>query len=113
MSTDYTVTNVTNVPSGSSISKKPTYLITLKDPQEKKGSVQYFITTDKPDSQNNFLLAKGIFSEHTEEYILKNYSDILTNAVRDRIVEMWFPVHRIICIKSLVFNANKFVTLSK
>ena len=75
MSTDYTVTNVTNVPSGSAISKKPTYLITLKDPQEKKGSVQYFIATDKPDSQNNFLLAKCIFSEHTEEYILKNYCE--------------------------------------
>ena len=113
MSIDYTVTNVTNVPSGSVISKKPIYLITLKDIQEKKGSFQYFITTDKPDAQNNFLLSKGFFCDSSEEDISKNYAYILTSVPKERIMEMWFPVHRILCIKSLIFNANKFTTLSK
>ena len=113
MTKDFAINNVINVPTGPQVSKKPIYLITLSNPNGTKSGFQKFITLDKPDSQGNFIVTKGIYSDESEENISKNYNEILTSASKDTILEMWFPNHRIISIKSLVFNANKISTLSK
>lgn len=110
---DFTIGAVVGIPTAGSLNKKPSYLLTLEDSSGKKGACQRFITIDKPDSQNGFLMAKGIFSEMSEEEIMKKFSDALTNAPKEVIVDVWFPWHRVISVKSLVFNANKLTTINK
>lgn len=111
---DFTVGTVSNFPTVASASKKPIYLVILEDTtSSKKTSFQKFIAIDKPDSQNGFIMTKGIFSDLPEEEIIKTFSDILTSSPKDLILDMWFPWHRIISIRSLVFNANKLSTLVK
>ena len=48
-----------------------------------------------------------------EEEILKKFSEILDNTPKENIVDIMFPSHRIVSIRSLVFNANKPSTLVK
>lgn len=110
---DFTIGAVMSVPTISAVNKKPIYLITLEDSSGKKNSFQKFISLDKPDSQNGFLLVKGIYSELSEEEIIKNFSDVLTAAPKELIIDIWLPWHRILSVRSLIFNANKHSTISK
>ena len=110
---DFTVRAIVSVPTIGALNKKPIYLITLEDSSGKKNSFQRFIALDKPDSQTGFLMVKGIFSELAEEEITKNFSDILTAAPKELILDVWFPWHRVVSVRSLVFNANKPATINK
>lgn len=111
---DFTVSTVSGFPAVASVNKKPIYLVTLDDPSSsKKASFQKFISIDKPDSQNGFIMAKGLFCDLPDEEIIKTFSDILTSSPKELILDMWFPWHRIISVRSLVFNANKLATLIK
>jgi hypothetical protein len=110
---DFSVGAIVGVPTVGALNKKPIYLLTLEDASGKKNSFQRFIALDKPDSQNGFLMTKGIFSELSEEEITKNFSEILTATPKELILDVWFPWHRIISVRSLVFNANKVATLNK
>ena len=74
---------------------------------------QKFITIDKPDSQNGFITAKGFFTECTEDEIIKTFLELLTSTPKELILDMWFPWHRVVSIRSLIFNANKAATLIK
>ena len=94
------------VPTGGSISKKPSYLITLEGIDGKAKSIKKFITLDKPELLNGFLQAKGFYSELPEDEIIKNYSSILTSTERDLILEMMMPWHKICSVRSLVFKAK-------
>lgn len=90
--------------------KKPPFLITLDDGMNGKiRNFQRFISLDKPESINGFIQVKGIFTDSTEEEIIKGFSDILTTAPKESILEMMFPLHRIYSIRSLIFNAVKTV----
>lgn len=109
---DFTV-NVTNVHNIGHISKKPRYLITLDDFKGKKLTVRYFISIDKPDLLDNFVLVKGVYSELDEDEISKKFGEILDNTPKESIIDIMFPSHRIYSIRSLVFNANKPSTLVK
>lgn len=92
-------------------SKKPSYLITLEDTSSKKADrFQRFISLDKPELLNGFIQVKGIFSDKSEDEIIKTFVDILTNSSKELILEMMFPMHRICSIRNLVFNAVKTVT---
>lgn len=113
MDKDYSVGAVSNLPTFGTISKKPSYLITLEDSSGKKNSFQRFISIDKPDSQSGFILVKGIFTDSSEEDIVKKFSDLLTSTPKESILEIWFPWHRVISVRSLVFNANKIQNLLK
>ncbi len=108
---DFSVGAIASIPTFGALNKKPIYLISLEDTSSKKGAsnCQRFISLDKPDSQNGFILAKGIFSDCSEEEISKTFSDILTSAPKEAILDMWFPWHRVLSIRSLVFNANKTI----
>jgi hypothetical protein len=91
--------------------KKPPFLITLDDGSTgKTRNFQRFISLDKPQSENGFVQVKGIFTESTEEEIIKTFSDILTTTPKELTLEMMFPLHRIYSIRSLVFNAVKTAT---
>jgi hypothetical protein len=109
---DFSV-GITGMPAVGQISKKPSYLIELEPTDKKSVASKHFITLDKPDFQNNFVQAKGIFSDSTADDIIKNYNDILTAAGREAIIDIMFPTHRIRSVRSLVFNANKQSTLVK
>ena len=111
---DFTVGTVSNFPAVASTSKKPIYLIILEDSSSsKKVSFQKFIAIDKPDSQNGFIMAKGVFTELSDDEIIKTFSEVLTSSPKELILDMWFPWHRVVSIRSLVFNANKTATLVK
>jgi hypothetical protein len=104
---------VTGIPSVGHISKKPCYLIVLEDNKGKLKTNRYFITIDKPDLQINFVQAKGIYCDLEEDEIIKRFSDVLTGASKESIIDVMFPSHRIYSIRSLVFNANKPSSLLK
>ena len=91
--------------------KKPPFLVVLDDGMNgKTRNFQRFISLDKPESINGFVQVKGIFTDLSEEEIIKGFSDILTSTPREHILEMIFPLHRIYSIRSLIFNAVKTVT---
>jgi hypothetical protein len=86
--------------------KKPPYLILLS-PLGAAKTPQRFISLDKPESINGFIQVKGIFSDKIEDEIIKNFTTHLTDAARETILEMMFPLHRVISIRSLVFSASR------
>lgn len=110
---DFAIGAIAGIPTVGALNKKPPYLVVLEDPSGKKNSCQKFLTLDKPDSQNGFLMVKGFFTECAEEEIIKNFSDILTATPKDTIIEVWLPWHRVVSVRSLVFSANKVTSLSR
>lgn len=91
--------------------KKPPYLITLENGVSGKNHLyQRFISLDKPEAINGFIQVKGIFTDCSEDEIIKAFSDILTTTPKESILEMMFPLHRVYSIRNLVFNAVKTVT---
>ena len=86
--------------------KKPPYLISLSKSGAKAGT-EKFISLDKPELLNGFIQVKGFFSDETEEHIVKGFVEIVSNTPKDKILEMMLPHHRVISIRSLVFNAVK------
>jgi|WetSurMetagenome_2_1015567.scaffolds.fasta_scaffold680452_2 hypothetical protein len=93
---------VTALPTVGNLRQKPSYLITL----EHGKSVKRFITMDKPEIQNGFVQAKGIYSNLEEDEIVQKYMDLLTESSKELILEMMFPVYRVVSIRSLVFRAK-------
>ena len=108
MSNDIAI-SVSGLPSvGGVIRGKPSYLITLEQNSGKLKSQKFFITTEKPELLNGFVQVKGVFAENneTEETIIVSFSDILTNAKKELILELMLPWHKIVSIRSLVFRAK-------
>lgn len=95
------VVGVTTTPAVGNLRQKPSYLITLDSKP-----VRRFITMDKPEIQNGVVQIKGIYSEENENDIVQKYADLLTNAPKELILEMMFPLHKITSIRSLVFKAK-------
>jgi len=110
---DFAIGPTSVVPSGGVISKKPNYLITLEDNSCKSKVLTRFITLDKPDFLDGFILVKGIFTDIEEDAVINNISNILTTLKKELILEVMFPHHRIHSIRSLVFNAIKSQTVVK
>lgn len=108
---DFAISAIGSVPNVATISKKPIYLVTLEDSSGKKNTFQRFVAIDKPDSQNGFLCVKGFYTDLLDEEISKTFFDVLTSTSKDLYLDIWFPWHRVLSVKSLVFNANKAQTL--
>jgi hypothetical protein len=98
------------VSGGASISRKPPYLVLLKDGSGKTAMEERFISLDKPELLNGFIQVKGIYCEVSESKIIATFNDILSNSPKENIVEMLFPNHRISSIRSLAFSAVKNVS---
>lgn len=99
-----------NLPVGAPILKKPPYLITLTKQTGKAQAFERFISLDRPEPTVGFIQVKGIFCDREEEEIIKGFAAIVSNTPKEAIVEMMFPHHRIVSIRSLVFNAVKATT---
>jgi hypothetical protein len=103
--------SVTAAPQVGAISKKPCYLLSLEGTGKTK--VAYFIAFDKPDMQADFVQVKGVYSNGSEEDIVSGFVDMVRGTPKEEIIEIMFPWHRILSIRSLVFNANKPSSLVK
>lgn len=95
---------------GSPISKKPSYLVTLKS-NTANFKFERFVALDKPEFLQDCVQVKGVYLDDTEDEIINNVSGILTSIKKELVLEMIFPWHRICSIRSLVFNAVKTQTL--
>jgi len=102
---DYAIAATARVVSGSPILSKPAYLVTFEASGKTKS--KFFIAIEKPEFQDAFIQVKGIFSEVSEEEIINSFGEILTQAGKESILEMYFPWHKIVSVRSLVFKANK------
>jgi hypothetical protein len=98
------------VPMGSTISKKPCYLISL-DVTKSKGCL--FISMDKPEILNGFVQVKGFYTSETEDNIVAGFQEIVKSVPKEQIIETYLPWHRIHNMRSLVFNANKPISTPK
>jgi hypothetical protein len=104
--------SVTSAPNMGTISRKPSYLVTLEDSSSGKGTKhRRFITIDKPDMQNGFVLVKGTYSDLSEDEIAGSFIEILSSTPKEELLDMMFPAQKVFSIRSLVFNANKPSTL--
>lgn len=110
MSNDIAI-GITNVPMGSGVPVKraPAHLITLEKNNGKVFLVERFISLDRPEALNGFINVKGFFSDSSEGEIIKSFSDLLTSYPKELLLEMMFPLHRVISIRNLIFNAVKTV----
>lgn len=108
MGNDIAVSVSNRVPVGSPIANKPSYLVALEETVGKTKTIRYFITLDRPEQLNGFIQVKGIFADSSleESEIIKTFSDLLTSAKKELILEMLFPWHKICSIRSLVFKAK-------
>lgn len=98
---------------GSSVSKKPCYLVTLENPHSKAKETTRFIAVDKPDILNSFVQVKGFYTDLSEDEVVKRFSEIIQVTPKEQQVDITFPTHRIVCIRSLVFNAVKPIMVNK
>src|ERR1022692_1288696 len=90
------------IPTGAPISKKPPYLVVMERTEKKVHIIERFISLDKPSSQmNDFIEVKGVYCSRTEDDIIKNFNEILASTPKEAILEMMFPIHRIIHIRNL------------
>ena len=101
------------LPQVGKMANKPRYLVSLVDMIGKNKPMTYFIAMDKPDLQLGFIAVKGIYHNGTEEDAVALFAEILSNTPKESILDLLLPTHRVNCIKSLVFNANKPSTLVK
>lgn len=102
MPTDHAITNV-GLPNYNVVkSNYKSYLIALVDGKK----VCKFITINQPEFVAGFIQVKGFFSEATEEDIVKNYSSITQATNNEKIVEIYFPNHRILNIRSLIYKKS-------
>lgn len=116
MSNNDLVINSVATPNNVAIIKKPIYLISLdkktvlNSSAKKKDNdnlIEYFICFDKPEIDKNFISVKGFFTNQKEEVIVNTFIDIINSTSKEMYLEIIFPAHRIISIRSLVFNAVK------
>jgi hypothetical protein len=119
MSNNDLVINSVATPNNVAIMKKPIYLISLENKvtnnttAKKKNSssgdnfIEYFICFDKPEIDKNFIQVKGFFTNQKEEVIVSSFTDIINSTSKEMYLDIIFPSHRIISIRSLVFNAVK------
>lgn len=103
---DIVLQSTANVPFGTVISQKPSYLVKFL-PENKKDKGKLFIAIEQPKMENSYIHIKGFFYEGDEEAIYKAYNEIVTQSDKATYVEMWFPWHTLHFVRSLVFKGNK------
>lgn len=100
MSEDLAIGITTKITNSNLINLKPSYLIYLNDQK-------YFVVQEKLDIQSNFVLAKGYFINLDEEAL--NNSTLILKMLENNSFkkeEMYFPWHRILQIKNLIFKSK-------
>lgn len=86
---------VVGLPNVGALLKKPTYLVTLTEGEGKNKKEVFFLSIDRPELMNaGFIQTKGAFVDSADA----------TEVIKDAVVEIIFPSHRIVSIKNLVFK---------
>lgn len=94
------------IQANNAISKRPTYLVHLDVGPKSKGN--FFVSLDKPELQSGFIQVKGFYTdENSEETIASSFQEMIRNATKEQIVDIFLPWHRIHNIRNLVFVSNK------
>jgi len=101
---DIHISSTLNIPSAMTPSK-PSYLVKLLP--ELKGKPRLFVAIELPKFDTSYIQVKGFFYEGEESDIVTNYAVRIAEADKSNFVEMWFPWHGIINVKSLIFKGNK------
>jgi hypothetical protein len=100
-----------NLPTTVPNRSRPYYLVTLVDvvhtAKGTKTVEELFIATDRPNFELGFISARGIYSDISEDKIIKGFVEIVAAAPKNSVLEMMFPTHRVKHIRSLTFNAVK------
>lgn len=91
------------IPNVAALQKKPPHLLVLT---KSKGQPDLFISLDKPVFENDFVQVKGFFvgGSSTETSVSSKYVEHMSSVDKDSVVEMFFPNHRIVSIKNLIFK---------
>ncbi len=85
---------------------KPCYLVKML-PEGKTAKSKLFVAVELPKFDTAFIQVKGFFFDGEESDIVTNYTVRIAEADKNTFVEMWFPVHSIANIRSLIFKVNK------
>jgi hypothetical protein len=110
---DYAVSTV-GLPQVGKVSNKPRYLIQLTPGTFiKTKPLMNFVALDKPGFEAGFISVKGFYCDRSEEEIVSSFTDLINETPKEIIQDLLFPDHRVHCIRSLIFNANKPSTLIK
>jgi hypothetical protein len=112
MSNDFAVGTV-GAPQVGKLNTKPRYLVSLTGFTKNTTKLTYFLALDKPDRHPDFIDVKGFYVEGTDDEIISSLAELVANTPKEAIEELMIPTHRVFCIKSLIFNANKSSTLFK
>jgi len=105
MSNDLAISNVSYKPSAPPVYKNTPYIVLLAPTEPKSKSNTKFITTGKLDIVPGFIQVRGFFVELEDQEINSNYNDIISSVDKEKIVEIYFPNHRVISIRSLIYKA--------
>lgn len=103
---DYAVSVVNKINLSNNALMRPVYLISF-DTNVVGKKKKYFLTSEKPEFEGAFVRAKGVFSELSEEELIEKYNEILSLIDKESILEMYFPNHKILQIRNLVFKSKK------
>ena len=104
---DYVIQSTINIPFGAVIAQKPSYLVKLAPEGKKSATAKLFFAIEQPKFETSYIQVKGFFYEGEEESVYKQYNEIVSQSDRATYVEMWFPWHSIVFVRSLVFKADK------
>lgn len=102
---DLVIQSTWNVPTVSTMSQKPSYLV--KFLSEGKKAPKLFFAVEQPKFELSYVQVKGFFYTGAEESVYSQYNEIVTGADRSTFVEMWLPWHVLDSVRSLVFKGDK------
>jgi len=109
MSHDFAVSNVPYKPPAPATYKNPPHVIFLSQVEgSTKSSASKntkFICTGKIEFINGFVQCKGFYVDQAEDKIISDFDDLISTVDKEKIVEIYFPNHRIISIRSLIYKA--------
>jgi hypothetical protein len=83
---------------------RPLYLIVVTGPSKK---TLHYITTTKPDHLPGGITAKGFYINTEEDSApQEEYKEIIKNTAKENIKEIFFPWHRILEVRNILFKAK-------
>lgn len=89
------------LPNVGGVPRKPLHLVSLS----KGKTEELFISLDRPELLSGFILCKGIYVNKPElEKIEQNTFSV--EGIKELIVEILLPIHRVLSIKNLAFKAK-------
>lgn len=99
------------IPAPGVISKKPPHLVTVASTG--KGRPTLFVSLDRPELLTGFIQVKGFYTSLPEEEVIGNYVEVISSTSKDNIIDLLLPTHMVLCIRNIVFNAQKPTTAVK